>query len=143
MSPQHVADRDCPSYGFESFETQRPRDWGCGYLFDVKSSYSACDCTQAVITSNRGQAGPSGLVGSFEPDRRTRCPRASSFLPRSGFLQRFRRAQRPRPKKSLWLSTQSRSATSLHRPANTSKLKTGRASASAPFLAMQRGVIPC
>ncbi len=144
MLPPHVATRRSGLDRFESFESQGRVVGGCGYLFAVFSGYSGTDCTQAVTTSNRGQAGPSGRVGSFfEPDRRTRCQRASSFLPQSVFLQRFRRVHKNRLKKSLWLSTQSRSATSPCTQASTSKLKTGRAEALAPFWTMRSGGAPC
>jgi hypothetical protein len=43
----------------------------------------------------------------------------------------------------LWLSTQSRSATSRCTQASTSNLETGRAEAFAPFSPMLRGGVPC
>ncbi len=143
MLPQHVATLRAGRVRFESFASQSRDVAGCGYLFPMISGYSKADCTQAVTTSNRGQAGPAGLVGSFEPDRRTRCQRASSFLPQLVCLQFCPRAGTSRPKKSLWLSTQSRSATNLHTQASTSNLETGRAEASAPFSRTLRGGVPC
>lgn len=132
MFTQHLAVRSSGMRIYDAFESQPNRLHRAEYLSEIKSVMFDSGCTQAIVTSERGQAGPTGSVGFVEPDRRKRCPRASNFLPCWVSSQAFPPAVVSKKKNSL-LSIPSRLASSPCTPANTSNRTRGRAPGSALF----------
>lgn len=126
MKTQYLAGRPYHGAAFEAFESQAKAMSACGYLFEPDSSSFSGGCTQAAVTSIRGQAGPTGFVGSVKSIRRRRCPRASRSLPCLASLQRFQHAAAAIRKKSSLLWTQSPFPASQRIPASTSNQFSGR-----------------
>lgn len=136
MKTQYVATRLSCGQLFEASSSQPRRLIADPYLFGPLPAILSTDCTQAVVTSKRGQAGHTGSVGFKDFDRSIRCPRASSFLPCSVLLQALPpvAAASSLQKSSLSLIP-SRSASSPSIPASTSKQNAGRASGSVRLFA--------
>ncbi|PYG30046.1 hypothetical protein C8N36_107213 [Pelagimonas varians] len=134
MHTQHVADRLSCGQLYEALQSQDFLSDLGAYLFANLSANLSLDCSQAIFTSQKGQAGPYGRAGLVESDRSLRCPRASNCLPCSPSSQAFPLVVASKKKSSLWL-IQSRSPWNPSTQANTSNTITGRAFGPVPHCA--------
>lgn len=133
MLPQYLAARTSCVKEFATSWSQ-PRSLPlAAYLFPQASVTFTQDCTQAIETSKRGQAGRVRAVCFVTFNRSSRCPRASSFLPCSRLSRAFPLAHSRKKKSTSWL-TRRRSASSQCTQASTSKNLSGRALASVPII---------
>ena len=132
MLPQYLAARLSRVKGSATSWSQRRSLPLAAYLFPQGWARFTQDCTQAIETSKRGQAGRTRAVCFVTFNRSSRCPRASSFLPCSRLSRAFPLARRRKKKSTSWL-TRRRSASSLCTPASTSKNLSGRAFVSVPI----------
>lgn len=133
MFAQHVAATLSCAQVNEAFESQHDDLTRAAYLFPKRFVILTSDCTQAIYTSKRGQAGRFSSVGYVELDRSNRCPRASSCSPSSVSPLALPHVRSKKKKLSTQSLIHSRSASSRFTPVSTSKRLSGRAFAPVPF----------
>jgi hypothetical protein len=133
MAPQYLAARLSCGQRSAASVSQSGALPVSAYLFQNRSFRFGRDCTHAIKTSKRGQAGRVRAVCFVEPDRSRRCLRASSCLPCSRSSRAFPLAHSRKKKSTSW-STLSPSVSSPCTQASTSKYLSGRADVSVPYL---------
>lgn len=132
MTPQHLATRRSCGQCFAASVSQSESLPVVAFLFPQGSVRLTHDCTQAIGTSDRGQAGRTCSVCFGVSNRSRRCPRASNCLPCSRSSQACPLAPSNKKKSTSW-STLSQSVSSPCTQASTSKNLSGRTGVSVPL----------
>lgn len=139
MQPQDVALHSSPNRRFEALESQPKQFDANAYLFHRLSTKFSHDCTQAIITSIKGQARRGASWLPVTRDRRNRCQRASRASSLSALRPLWRRVL-AQQKKILLLSIRNPFRPSQYILANISKTNIGQA--FGPALSRQTAIVP-